>query len=147
MSAGAALAGLLATAASLALAPILALAPSLALASGSQRAPGLHQPALPLRADGARPGGLKPSGLSEKESFMLLFGKGNGAMRVLCALQRDGLIDAATRRRYADRLEQLLVEAGDKAIDRRHLRIGMAFADARPSLCPERLLQAPGRDG
>ena len=24
----------------------------------------------------------KPSGLSEKESFMLLFGKGNGAMRM-----------------------------------------------------------------
>ena len=83
----------------------------------------------------------KPSGLSEKESFMLLFGKGNGAMRMLCVMQRDGLIDAATRRRYADRLEQLLTESGDKEADRRNLRIGMAFADARPSLCPERLLK------
>ena len=62
-------------------------------------------------------------------------------MRMLCVMQRDGLIDSATRRRYADQLEQLLTESGDKEADRRNLRIGMAFADARPSLCPERLLK------
>ncbi len=79
--------------------------------------------------------------LSEKESFMLMFGKGNGAMRVLCALERDGLITRAIRKRYLERLEQLLSEPGDSAIARRNARIGMAFADRRPGLCPERLIQ------
>ncbi len=60
--------------------------------------------------------------LSEKESFMLMFGKGNGAMRVLC-------------------------EPGDSANDRRHARIGMAFADRRPGLCPERLIQPSATEG
>jgi hypothetical protein len=82
----------------------------------------------------------QPADLSEKEAFMLMFGKGNGAMRVLCALQRDGLIDQATRRRYTERLEQWLSEAADSDTDRRHARIGMAFADRRPGLCPERIL-------
>ncbi|MCS5705404.1 hypothetical protein NZK27_04290 [Synechococcus sp. FGCU-3] len=88
----------------------------------------------------------KPDAVSEKEAFMLMFGKGNGAMRVLCALERDGLISRATRQRYLDRLEQLLSEPGDTANDRRNARIGMAFADRRPGLCPERLIQpsAPG---
>ncbi|MFM7549214.1 MAG: hypothetical protein ACKO7Z_01375 [Cyanobacteriota bacterium] len=99
--------------------------------------------APPALAAGSQPEGapgLKPAALSDKEAFMLMFGKGNGAMRILCALQRDGLISAATRRRYAERLEQLLSESGDSATDRRNARIGMAFADGRPSLCPERLL-------
>jgi hypothetical protein len=83
----------------------------------------------------------KPTGLSEKEAFMLMFGKGNGAMRVLCALERDGLISRATRQRYLERLEEMLSEPGDSANDRRNARIGMAFADRRPGLCPERLIQ------
>jgi len=78
--------------------------------------------------------------LSDKEAFMLMFGKGNGAMRVLCALQRDGVIDQATRLRWLGRLESLLHEAGDSATDRRNTRIGMAFADRRSSLCPQRLM-------
>ena len=97
-------------------------------------------------AAGAQPSGapgLKPSELTEKEAFMLLFGKGNGAMRVLCALERDGLISAATRRRYSERLEDLLTEPGDRATDRRNARIGMAFADGRTSLCPARVLENP----
>ena len=103
--------------------------------------------APPALAAGSQPEaspGLKPAALSDKEAFMLMFGKGNGAMRMLCALQRDGLITAATRRRYAERLEQLLSEAGDSATDRRNARIGMAFADGRASVCPERVLpQSP----
>jgi hypothetical protein len=78
--------------------------------------------------------------LSDKEAFMLMFGKGNGAMRVLCALQRDGVIDQATRLRWLSRLGTLLHEAGDSATDRRNTRIGMAFADRRSSLCPQRLM-------
>ncbi len=89
--------------------------------------------------------GQKPTGLSEKEAFMLMFGKGNGAMRVLCLLQRDGLITAATRRRYSERLEQLVGESADSDGDRRNARIGMAFADGRASLCPERVMQNPQR--
>ena len=85
--------------------------------------------------------------LSEKESFMLMFGKGNGAMRVLCALERDGLISRAIRQRYLERLEPLLSEPGDSANDRRHARIGMAFADRRPGLCPERLIQPSATEG
>lgn len=78
--------------------------------------------------------------LSDKEAFMLMFGKGNGAMRVLCALQRDGVIDQATRLRWLGRLDTLLHEAGDSPTDRRNTRIGMAFADRRSSLCPQRLM-------
>lgn len=89
----------------------------------------------------------KPNGLSEKEAFMLMFGKGNGAMRVLCALERDGLISRAIRQRYLERLDPLLSEPGDSASDRRNARIGMAFADRRPGLCPERLIQPSGMEG
>jgi hypothetical protein len=88
--------------------------------------------------------GLTPSTraetLSDKEAFMLMFGKGNGAMRVLCALQRDGVIDQETRLRWLSRLETLLHETGDSATDRRNTRIGMAFADRRSTLCPQRLM-------
>ena len=104
--------------------------------------------APPSLAAGETPGtspGLKPAALTEKEAFMLMFGKGNGAMRVLCLLQRDGLITAATRRRYSERLEQLLGESADSDSDRRNARIGMAFADGRASLCPERVMQNPQR--
>lgn len=94
-----------------------------------------------LAAPSAPAGGPPQPELTEKESFMLLFGKGNGAMRVLCLLQRDGVITAATRRRYAERLEQFLTESGDSDTDRRNARIGMAFADGRASLCPERVLE------
>jgi len=76
-------------------------------------------------------------GLTEKEAFMLMFGKGNGAMRLLCALERDGVISAATRRHYAERLEHTVGEPGDSATDRRHLRTGRAFAEGRRSLCPQ----------
>jgi hypothetical protein len=72
---------------------------------------------------------------TEKESFMLMFGKGNGAMRLLCALERDGLISPATRRLYSEKLEQLVGEAADSDEDRRHVRVGMAFAAGRRSLC------------
>ena len=41
---------------------------------------------------------------------MLLFGKGNGAMRTLCVLERDGLISAEQRRRYSETLTPLLLE-------------------------------------
>jgi hypothetical protein len=78
--------------------------------------------------------------LSHKESFLLMFGKGNGAMRVLCALQRQGVIDQATRQRWIRDLESLLAERGDSDADRRNTRIGMAFADSRSSLCPQRLM-------
>jgi hypothetical protein len=71
---------------------------------------------------------------------MLMFGKGNGAMRVLCALQRDGVIDQATRLRWLTRLETALHEPGDSPTDRRNTRIGMAFADRRSNLCPQRLM-------
>ena len=81
--------------------------------------------------------------LSDKEAFMLMFGKGNGAMRVLCALQRDGVIDAASRRRWLSKLDTLLQEPGDTPTDRRNTRIGMAFADRRSSLCPQRLMGQP----
>ena len=81
--------------------------------------------------------------LSDKEAFMLMFGKGNGAMRVLCALQRDGVIDEASRRRWLTRLDTLLQEPGDSPTDRRNTRIGMAFADRRSSLCPQRLMGQP----
>ena len=87
-----------------------------------------------------QPSALRSETLSDKESFMLMFGKGNGAMRVLCALQQDGLIDQATRKRWLSRLETLLMESGDTALDRRNTRIGMAFADRRNSLCPERVM-------
>ena len=78
--------------------------------------------------------------LTDKEGFMLMFGKGNGAMRVLCALQKHGVIDRATRQRWASELENLLNGPGDSESDRRHTRIGMAFADARASSCPERIM-------
>jgi hypothetical protein len=67
---------------------------------------------------------------------MLLFGKGNGAMRTLCVLERDGLISAEQRRRYSETLTPLLLERADDAVARRNLRVGMAFADGRTSLCP-----------
>jgi hypothetical protein len=72
---------------------------------------------------------------SEKESFMLMFGKGNGAMRLLCALERDGVISAATRQRYSERLEQLVGEPADSEANRRNVRVGVAFATGRRSLC------------
>jgi|688.fasta_scaffold501388_2 hypothetical protein len=72
---------------------------------------------------------------TEKESFMLMFGKGNGAMRLLCALERDGRISPATRRLYSERLEQLVSEPADSDADRRNVRVGMAFAVGRRSLC------------
>jgi len=78
--------------------------------------------------------------LSDKEAFLLMFGKGNGAMRVLCALQRQGLIDQATRLRWIRELDILLTERGDSETDRRNTRIGMAFADRRNTICPERLM-------
>jgi hypothetical protein len=68
---------------------------------------------------------------------MLMFGKGNGAMRTLCALERDGVISVAQRRHYSDALLPVLTEAADGAAARRDVRIGMAFADGRASLCPE----------
>ena len=75
---------------------------------------------------------------------MLMFGKGNGAVRLLCALERDGLISATTRQRYSERLEQLLSEPADSAVDRRNLRVGMAFAAGRRKLClPPRAADAP----
>ena len=88
----------------------------------------------PIRAPASQPAA---SGLSEKESFMLMFGKGNGAMRLLCRLERDGVITAATRRDYAARLEQLLGEAADSDSDRRNLRTGRAFSEGRSALCPQ----------
>lgn len=78
--------------------------------------------------------------LSRKESFMLMFGKGNGAMRVLCALERDGVISPEQRRRYADALLEAIVQAGDSEEDRRNARIGMAFADGRSGVCPKPVL-------
>lgn len=75
--------------------------------------------------------------LSSKEIFMLMFGKGNGAMRALCALERDGVISAAQRRHYSDALLPGLMEAADDATARRNIRIGMAFADGRKSLCQQ----------
>ena len=78
--------------------------------------------------------------LTAKESFMLMFGKGNGAMRLLCALQKDGLIDQATRIRWTRQLDVLLSERGDSEEDRRNTRIGMAFADSRPGLCPTKVM-------
>ena len=78
--------------------------------------------------------------LSDKEQFMLMFGKGNGAMRLLCLLERDGLIDRATRLRYSRSLDQQIPERGDSEADRRHLRIGMAMADNRPAVCPSRVM-------
>jgi hypothetical protein len=78
--------------------------------------------------------------LSHKESFLLMFGKGNGAMRVLCALQRQGVIDQATRLRWIRDLDSLLAERGDSDTDRRNTRIGMAFADSRSTICPQRLI-------
>jgi hypothetical protein len=76
--------------------------------------------------------------LSEREAFMLMFGKGNGAMRVLCALEKAGLLTHQTRTDWSRRLETLLSEPADTETDRRHARIGMAFADRRASLCPGR---------
>lgn len=67
---------------------------------------------------------------------MLMFGKGNGAMRTLCALERDGLISPAQRRRYSQQLMGVLTEPSDDASAHRNVRIGMAFADGRNSLCP-----------
>ncbi|MEB3320416.1 MAG: hypothetical protein VKI63_05710 [Cyanobium sp.] len=86
-------------------------------------------------ASSARAADPHTGGLAEKEAFMLMFGKGNGAMRVLCALERDGVISAASRRLYGERLEQLVGEPADSAADRRHVRVGMAFATGRSSLC------------
>lgn len=83
----------------------------------------------------ASPAGAAWGAPTEKESFMLMFGKGNGAMRLLCALERDGLISAATRQRYSERLEQLVGEPADSDTDRRNLRVGMAFAAGRRNLC------------
>jgi hypothetical protein len=83
----------------------------------------------------ANPAGAAWGAPTEKEAFMLMFGKGNGAMRLLCALERDGLISAATRRRYSERLEQLVGEPADSAVDRRNVRVGMAFAAGRRNLC------------
>jgi hypothetical protein len=95
----------------------------------SPRAQGL---ALALLATAA---GAAWGAPSEKESFMLMFGKGNGAMRLLCALERDGVISAATRQRYSERLEQLVGEPADSEANRRNVRVGMAFAAGRRSLC------------
>ena len=82
---------------------------------------------------------------TEKESFMLMFGKGNGAMRLLCALERDGLISAATRQRFSERLEELVGEPADSEPNRRNLRVGVAFAAGRRSLClPQQPAAAPG---
>ena len=98
------------------------------------------------KATAAGPEPLRPAlamplpALSDKESFMLMFGKGNGAMRLLCLLERDGLMDRATRRRYSRILDQLISERGDSEADRRHLRIGMAMADNRPAVCPSRVM-------
>jgi hypothetical protein len=78
--------------------------------------------------------------LSQKEAFMLMFGKGNGAMRVLCALERDGVIKADQRRRYADQLLEAIVLAGDSAEDRRNARLGMAFADGKTTICAKPVL-------
>lgn len=78
--------------------------------------------------------------LSQKEAFMLMFGKGNGAMRVLCALERDGVINAAQRRRYADQLLEAIVLAGDSPEDRRNARLGMAFADGKTTICAKPVL-------
>lgn len=86
------------------------------------------------------PAVLAKAPLSDKESFMLMFGKGNGAMRVLCALQKHGVIDQATRERWVRELDTLLSEVGDSDTDRRNTRIGMAFADARVRLCPQRVM-------
>ena len=81
---------------------------------------------------------------TEKESFMLMFGKGNGAMRLLCALERDGVISADTRQRYSERLEQLVGEPADSEVNRRNVRVGMAFAAGRRSLClPAQPADAP----
>ena len=91
----------------------------------------------------ASPAGAAWGAPTEKESFMLMFGKGNGAMRLLCALERDGLISAATRRRYSERLEQLVGEPADSAVDRRNVRVGMAFAAGRRRLCPPPPADAP----
>jgi len=41
---------------------------------------------------------------------------------------------------WADRLDAQLSERGDSETDRRNARLGMAFADARPSLCPGRVM-------
>jgi hypothetical protein len=78
--------------------------------------------------------------LTQKESFMLMFGKGNGAMRVLCALERDGVITPEQRRRYAEALLEAIVQAGDSEEDRRNARIGMAFADGRSGVCAKPVL-------
>ncbi|MBM5824292.1 MAG: hypothetical protein FJ054_02805 [Cyanobacteria bacterium M_surface_10_m2_119] len=92
----------------------------------------------------ASPAGAAWGAPTEKEAFLLMFGKGNGAMRLLCALERDGLISATTRRRYSERLEQLVGEPADSDIDRRNVRVGMAFAAGRPSLClPTQQADAP----
>jgi hypothetical protein len=88
--------------------------------------------ALTLLATGA---GAAWGAPSEKESFMLMFGKGNGAKRLLCALERDGVISAATRQRYSERLEQLVGEPADNEANRRNVRVGVAFAAGRRSLC------------
>ncbi len=71
---------------------------------------------------------------------MVMFGKGNGAMRVLCLLERDGLIDRQTRLRYSRRLAEQISQPGDTEADRRHLRIGMAMADNRANICPTRVM-------
>jgi hypothetical protein len=93
-----------------------------------------------MTAAGAAMAMPKGEPLSQKESFMLMFGKGNGAMRVLCALQKEGVIDQATRQLWVNKLEHLLSESADSAVDRRNTRIGMAFADARGQLCPTRIM-------
>jgi hypothetical protein len=89
------------------------------------------------RSDAAESGSGQ---LSRKESFMLMFGKGNGAMRVLCALERDRVITPEQRRRYADELLEAIVQAGDSEEDRRNARIGMAFADGRSGVCAKPVL-------
>ncbi len=102
---------------------LLAVAPALLLATSV------------VAADASVAANASTGGASEKEAFMLMFGKGNGAMRLLCALERDGVISPATRRRYAEKLEEWVSEPGDSASDRRHVRVGKAFAEGRRSLC------------
>lgn len=104
-----------------------------------QRWPGLMA-ALGLVLLGPLPGWADGQSLSQKEAFMLMFGKGNGAMRVLCALEHDGVINAEQRRRYADQLLEAIVLAGDSPEDRRNARVGMAFADGKSTLCSKPVL-------
>ena len=65
----------------------------------------------------ASPAGAAWGAPTEKEAFLLMFGKGNGAMRLLCALERDGL---ATREIHAEvppRVEYSLTPLGATLVD------------------------------